>query len=427
MNIEEQNREALIAYFEKSGHPITNKVLGVEIEHFILVSDANEPITYDSKDGRIGIADVLNALTDHYPAIFLNNEGEIIGCVNEEASITLEPASQIEISIAPFASIQKIGEVYSDFRAHLDAYLHQHNAHVYALGYHPTHKAADLELIPKKRYQYMDAWFKQLGTKAERMMRGSASTQVSIDYIDEADAIRKMRAASALVPILSAITDNSPVFEGEATKEPLVRLTVWRNVDPARAGVIPGIFDKDFSFANYADWVLGASPIFVTRTPAGEPEDATPRQVGAVPAAQAYGDAPMTQADIEHLLSMYWPDVRLKRFVEIRPADSMPQELVLGYAALIKGLFYSENALSTIESDLGVVDGVWPLTSDSVESVIAAIKKQGYGAHVYGKSLDQWIAHLFDLARAGLDADEQGYLDPLEGFALSKELYQKQA
>ena len=173
--------------------------------------------------------------------------------------------------------------------------------------------------------------------------------------------------------------------------------------------------------------MLGASPIFVTRTPAGEPEDATPRQVGAVPAAQAYGDAPMTQADIEHLLSMYWPDVRLKRFVEIRPADSMPQELVLGYAALIKGLFYSENALSTIESDLGVVDGVWPLTSDSVESVIAAIKKQGYGAHVYGKSLDQWIAHLFDLARAGLDADEQGYLDPLEGFALSKELYQKQA
>ena len=121
MNIEEQNREALIAYFEKSGHPITNKVLGVEIEHFILVSDANEPITYDSKDGRIGIADVLNALTDHYPAIFLNNEGEIIGCANEEASITLEPASQIEISIAPFASIQKIGEVYSDFRARLDA------------------------------------------------------------------------------------------------------------------------------------------------------------------------------------------------------------------------------------------------------------------------------------------------------------------
>ena len=86
MNIEEQNREALIAYFEKSGHPITNKVLGVEIEHFILVSDANEPITYDSKDGRIGIADVLNALTDHYPAIFLNNEGEIIGCANEPPS-----------------------------------------------------------------------------------------------------------------------------------------------------------------------------------------------------------------------------------------------------------------------------------------------------------------------------------------------------
>lgn len=473
--IKAENRKRVTAYFQDSCHDVSAKVLGVEIEHFIVLDEDGTPVSYRPSNGRIGVADVLDYLSAHYTAVFTNNEGEVIGCGDETASITLEPASQIEISIAPYSSVAKIGQVYARFRDLLDGFLASHGAKLYTLGYHPTSKAKGMTLIPKDRYRIMDAWFSKLGTKGERMMRASASTQVSIDFSSEADAVRKLRISSALVPALAAIADNAPIFEGQPTDKPLARIAVWRNVDPSRTGVIPHVFEPGYSFADYADWLLETSPIFVTReatrhdatspsAPAcrsnaqhccsgvadatkkpvprpaalsegalGKPDasnaDSTAprhdvaRPVGNVTADEAYGDAPMTQADIEHLLSMYWPDIRLKRYVEIRPADSLPQDLLLGYAALIKGLFYSPEALSTLERQLGVRDGVWPFNAQKVEDALAAIRKHGYEADVYGTTLRQWIDLLFELAENGLEEDERPYLKPLHAFALSKPLY----
>ena len=204
-------------------------------------------------------------------------------------------------------------------------------------GYHPTRKAEELTLIPKERYRLMDKHFADLGTLGLRMMRASASTQVSIDYTSEADAVRKMRIASALAPVLGAIADNVAVYEREVGAYPLVRLAVWRNVDDDRCGVVPGVFKPGFGFGAYADWLLSTSPIFIN---AKQPDGTTVEQAESTRSAgEIYKNTAMTKADIEHLISMFWPDVRLKRFVEIRPADSLPQEYLTGYAALIKGLF----------------------------------------------------------------------------------------
>lgn len=424
MTIAEDNRERIVAYFE-SGSKEQDQKLGVEVEHFI-VADDGTPFTYEPQGSLPGLRDVLTHLLKTYPVIFRNTRGELIGCANEEASVTLEPAAQIEVSIAPFASVGEVVAAYEHFCSALEPYLSEQGAKLVNAGYHPTRKAEELTLIPKERYRLMDEYFSDLGTLGLRMMRASASTQVSIDYSDEADAVRKMRIASALAPILGAIADNVTVYEREEGTYSLVRLAVWRNVDNARCGVIPGVFKPDFGFASYADWLLGTSPIFINV----EQSDGTSVEQAEFSrsAAEIYADTPMTKADIEHLISMFWPDVRLKRFVEIRPADSLPLKYLEGYVALIKGLFYSEKSLVTLEHELGVQKDIngqdrWPLDEQAIEDAIEAIRTQGFEARFYGdepKSLRKWEELLFSLARTSLSYDEQHYLDNIEQFALSK-------
>lgn len=425
MGAAKDNRERIIAYFE-SGSKDQDRKLGVEVEHFIITEADGTPFAYVPQGSIPGLRDVLTHLLKTYPAIFQNAEGELIGCANEEASVTLEPAAQIEVSIAPFESVAEIGRAYEHFRDAIDPYLQEHGAKLVNAGYHPTRKAEELTLIPKERYRLMDAHFANLGTLGLRMMRASASTQVSIDYADEADAVRKMRVASALAPILGAIADNVAVYEREVGAYPLVRLAVWRNVDDARCGVVPGVFDPGFGFAAYADWMLRTSPIFVN---AKQPDGTSiPRAESDRTTAEIYADSTMTKDDIEHLISMFWPDVRLKRFVEIRPADSLPQEYLEGYVALIKGLFYSEKSLARIEQELGVVKNEsgkdeWPLSEQDIEDAIETIRKQGYDATFYQKNpktLRAWEELLFSLAREALSEDERSFLEGLERFALNK-------
>ncbi len=419
-DIKAQNRRLVAAYFEGGFRPKDEAChLGVEAEHFV-VHDDGTPVSYAGEEGNFGMRDVLEYLSAFYTDAFYNLKGELIGLANETASITLEPAAQLEISIAPYADVCDIARSYRMFREAVDPYLSLRCAHLIAHGYHPTTRALDMPLIPKERYRLMNEHFARIGSHGERMMRASASTQVSIDFTDEADAVRKFRVAAAIGPVLAAITDNTPVFEGKPNHRPIARLNLWRQVDDARCRVVPGTFDEGFGFQAYADWMLGASPIFVDRPAADDPDGPAIRAVGDTPAGEVYADAPMSRGDIEHLISMFWPDVRFKRFVEIRQADCLPAAQIFGYTALIKGLFYSEQSLDALEQSLGVKDGVWPLTAADVDDAIAAIGADGFDANVYGRTLQSWEDLLFATARTALSPADAAYLDGLERFADDK-------
>ncbi len=413
MSYEQENRKAIVAYFNKGAkgaNPLG--ALGVEVEHFVVTDPECAPVPYEGADGGFGVRDVLAFLASHYPEQSFGKDGDLIGLASEEASITLEPAAQVEISIAPYSSIARILQAYQGFRRLIDPFLAEHGCKLFVAGYHPTAKALDLPLIPKQRYRFMNEYFQTIGTHGERMMRASASTQVSVDFRDEADAIRKMRVAQALAPILCAMTSNTAVFEAEPAK-PLARFALWREVDNDRCGSVPGLFEPGFGFEEYADWILRTCPIFVTRPAANDSEGESLRPVFGQSAYEAYGDAPMGEADVEHALSMFWPDVRLKRFVEIRPADSLPAEYMAGYAALVKGLFYSDSSLARIEQEFGVEQGVWPLTDESANAALAAIQAQGSSALISGKTLAAWEDLLLQLAAETLPEEEQGYLAAL--------------
>lgn len=418
MSYEQENKQALVAYFTegaKGDKPLG--ALGVEVEHFVVTAEGEYPVSYAGRsEGEFGVRDVLAHLADAYPQHTYGLEGDLIGLASDEASITLEPAAQLEISIAPYSSISRILRVYNEFRAEVDPFLAEHGCKLFTSGYHPTARALDLTLIPKQRYRFMNDYFKEIGTRGERMMRASASTQVSVDYQDEADAIRKMRIAQALAPIFASVTDNTAVFEAEPAPR-LARFALWRNVDNDRCGSVPGLFNEGYSFADYAEWILRTCPIFVTRPSADDLTGLNLRAVYGQSAYEAYGDAPMTRADIEHVLSMFWPDVRLKNFVEIRPADSLPAPLMAGYAALVKGIFYSQRSLQAIEEAFGVVEGVWPLTDDSANQALKSIQEDGAEAVVCGKTLAEWQELIFEIADGALDKEDAAHLHDLVAFA----------
>ena len=408
MTLNIDNRQAIIDYLNAGSKGNDLGRVGVEIEQFLLDEDGQR-VPYAEKHGRLGVSDILEKLSEFYPDVMRTDAGDIMGCSRPAASITIEPAAQIEISIAPLTSIAAVEAEYENFAFRLGQIIKPAGYTLVARGYDPTGKAADCELIPKPRYHYMDQYFASLpGMHAERMMRGSASVQVSLDFADEADAVRKMRLATLLGPLFAFLTDNVPVFEGEANIESLRRLRVWRAVDPARCMVVPGLFDKGFGFGAYADWLLATPPIFSTR-----PDE---HYTGSTLASEVYGDAPMDTQDVEHLLGMVWPDVRLKRYVEVRHADSLPLEPALGYVALIKGLFYSDTNLEILEHALGVgPDDSWPYEASDVEDAIEAIVADEWDAVVYGRSVVSWVDLLFQLAPDGLGT-EVDYLEGLKEF-----------
>lgn len=408
MTTEFNNRELIVEYLEEGCKGGDMGLIGVELEQFVIDEDGDR-VPYIEKHGRLGVRDILEQLAPYYYEVERNAEGDILALYRLDSNVTIEPAAQIELSISPMLSLVDIRQEYDNFDLRMRQIMKPYDYKLVPLGYDPKNKAADLPIIPKPRYHYMDEFFSKLpGMHAERMMRATTSMQVSIDYASEADAVRKLRIATLLGPVFSYLLDNVPVFEGEPNSQPLRRMKVWREVDPARCMVIPGLFDEGFGFAAYADWLLSIKPIFITRPDV--------HSTGNMTAAEAYADAPMTDADIEHLMSMVWPDVRLKRYVEIRQGDAVPFDVALGYAALIKGLFYSETNLDLLEHALGVgPDGVWPYTAQSVEDAIDTVIADENDAVIYGRTLEEWMILLFQIAPDGLGAEEE-YLEPLMDF-----------
>ena len=180
----------------------------------------------------------------------------------------------------------------------------------------------------------------------------------------------------------------------------MVRTTIWRNTDPARCGLVPGVMDTDFPLERYAEYVLDTPAIFACDA------DGTYHATDAT-FGELYNATPMGKAEVEHALSLLFNDVRLKYYIENRAADAMPIPFVTAYAALIKGLFYSETGLAALDELLDGVDNA------AVEDAKDALIQDGYGATVYGRPIAEIGEHLFEVAHDALLQNERNYLSPL--------------
>lgn len=412
-------KQALIQYFEAGAKSAENKRLGVELEHFIVERQTQEAVPYA---GTNGVRDILTQLMANYPDAVILPEDEFLGFKVPEFNITLEPAAQLEISIAAESDIRRIGEIYRDFSERLHAILEKLGYEAKSVGCQPVSRVEDLKLIPKHRYAWMNDYFRTSGTGGMQMMRGSASTQVSIDYASEEDFRRKLQAAYYYGPIFKLLMDNSPTFEGQPVTTHLKRTDIWRRTDPARCGILPGVFSEDYGFADYVEFIGQMPPIFLKHSKAAEhvgdkAADANTSQhsyeaelTGHKTVAEIFRDRPMDDDLLVHVLSMAFPDVRLKQYLEIRFADSVPLPYALAYCALLKGLLYSEAGVTFAKEK--IQNG--KLKEQDILAAEDALMEKGWDAEVYGAPVARQAETLLAIAREELPEEERALLEPFE-------------
>lgn len=392
-----RNVEAIAGHLRAGIKKEGGGLIGVELERFLIDKNTSLSAHYH---GERGVGAVLTRLLPDFDQNRYS-EGRLIALGRPGCVLSLEPAAQFECSLGAAASVAEIEREYQKLDAELKPILEEFNLVPAAVGYQPKSRACELPLIPKERYRLMDAHFKTTGKRGINMMRGTAATQVSVDYFSEEDASRKFRLANILAPVLSLMTDNAPVFEGAPYHGRMLRSKIWEDVDADRQGIVPNGFAADYSFSDYSRYILNSPAILVVDNfgnviPTGN------KKIGEI-----YRSKVMEPFEIEHALSMFFHHVRFKNYIEIRMADSLPKELMLAYLALVKGVFYNQNAVINLLNLLNHAD------SDISRSAYSDIYENGFSAKVYGVKVMDLIARLYDAAKSGNYA-EPGYLKPLE-------------
>lgn len=407
----------IIEEFLRNGEKDREKYrIGVEFEHFIVDSKTFETITYYHENGIVDTLEKLvqNGWTGDY-------EGEhILGAHKEDKVITLEPGSQFEFSINAKRDIRELDKEYREFLAEIEEILEEKDQMIVSLGYHPVTKIEDIKLLPKKRYDYMFNYFKDKGSHAHNMMKGSGALQVSLDYESEEDYRKKFKVANGISPIISAITSNIICFEGEKFEKKNLRNLIWLNMDDGRSGVVKGAMNEDFSYRKYGEYLLDVEPIFTMKD--GEAINTGNKTIGELFDPEDY-----TLKELEHLMTMVFPDVRTKGFIEIRMMDSLPCPVNFGMIALLKGLFYDEE---NVEKLYNLFEG---FTEEDIYEAKKDIIDQGIEAEYKGKKVKEWSKIILKIAKNGLIDEECEYLKPikeiiegeLEVESINKELVDK--
>jgi glutamate--cysteine ligase len=341
--------------------------------------------------------------------------GEVISLWRGHASITLEPGGQLELSGAPFASIH---DTHDEWAQHIEELREVGDPLGIAwlgLGFHPFARQSDLPWVPKLRYGVMRDYLPTRGSMGLDMMRRTCTVQANLDFGSEADAMRKLRVAVALSPIITAMFANSPLYEGGLGSERSRRALVWLNTDPDRTGLLPFLWSGKPSFEGYVEWALDV-PMFLVKR-----ESKIVHNTGQTFRAfmrDGYAGIEATAEDWFTHLGTLFPEVRLKKTIELRGADSLPYALTPALAALSKGLFYDEQALTKAEALVSSLD------YDAVQGVRREVAQQALSAKLGGRPLGEWAVQVVSIASEGLTrlsarspsprGSEALYLHPLE-------------
>lgn len=323
-------------------------LLGMEFEHILIDRDSLRSYDYFEPDGQKAIFEKL--LTKGWEPILIE-KNHLLGIQKEGDTLTLEPGGQIEISLRPLSDIKEIDFYYHKVIEEVYSVLKE-NQVIAGIGYHPVTRIRDLSLLPKERYGLMYRYFENNGIFCHNMMKGTAATQVSIDYSNEQDFIKKFRVANYLSPVLASLFDATPFFEGEPVEGGNMRLRIWEETDIKRSKLIPKSLDQLFGFEDYAKHLLNIPPILIY-------SDGNLIQTENERLDELLEKYPLKPSELEHIQSMVFPDVRLKRYIEIRMPDALPYPYNISVGAVIKGLFYNEENLEKYYALSQKVDDSW--------------------------------------------------------------------
>ncbi len=389
------NKTELVEFAMSGCKPKENWRIGTEHEKFGFNLETLEPLPYE---GPSGIQAMLEGL-QRFGWEPQHEGGKVIALSMNGYSVSLEPGGQLELS---GAALENLHQTCSEVHTHL-AQVREVGDEIgvgfLGLGFSPKWTRAETPIMPKGRYGIMKAYMPTKGDHGLDMMFRSCTVQVNLDYGSEADMIQKFRTSLALQPLATALFANSPFTEGKPNGHLSHRSFIWTDTDPDRTGMLPWVFEDGFSFEQYVDYALDVPMYFVYRD--GKYIDVSGQSFrdfleGKLPGLP--GEKP-NLVDWDNHLTTLFPEVRMKRFLEMRGADGGPWRRLCALPAFWVGLLY----------DQGALDAAWDLvknwTADERQAMREGVITDALRTEVPGGGNMRDLAQeVLKIASAGLKA-----------------------
>ncbi|UKV15312.1 glutamate--cysteine ligase [Thalassospiraceae bacterium SW-3-3] len=427
-----ESRRQLVEWFESGCTPKKDWAIGTEHEKFAFTRNDLRPIPYE---GERGVKTLLTQLAERFDWEPIIENGNVIALTKDNCSVSLEPGGQIELSGAPLKNIhQTCGEVHQHLHE-IREICGDLDIEMLGVGHQPKWERKDISWMPKGRYAIMRDYMPKVGNLGLDMMLRTSTIQVNLDFSSEADMIKKFRTSLALQPVATALFASSPFVDGKPSGYLSSRSHVWTDTDPDRCGMLPFVFEDGFGFERYVDYMLDVPMYFVYRdgkyiNAAGKSfRDFMAGKLDVLP-----GERPTMNDWSDHMTTAF-PEVRLKKFLEMRGADGGPWKRICALPALWVGLLYDDAAL----------DAAWDLVKDlshaerealrddvprtalatkfgngTVQDLakdVLAVSKQGLKARgrmdAYGDDESHFLESLEDVAESGRTLAEE-FLDKYE-------------
>ncbi|MEO7065110.1 MAG: glutamate--cysteine ligase [Dokdonella sp.] len=343
-------RAALVDYIADGEKPSADWRIGTEHEKFGFRLDDLRPPTWE---GPQGIGALLEGMT-RFGWERVEEHGKLIALLRDNASVTLEPAGQLELSGAPLETIHQTCAEVSAHLKEVKAVADEIGLGFLGMGFQPKWRRDEMPWMPKGRYQIMHNYMPKVGSLGLDMMTRTCTVQVNLDFSSEADMIKKFRVGLALQPIATALFADSPFTEGQPNGYQSYRSHIWTDTDADRTGMLDFVFEDGFGYERYVDYLLDVPMYFSYRN--GEYIDLAGksfRRFLAGDLAALPGAKPTMRDWADHMTTAF-PEVRLKKFLEMRGADGGRWSRLCALPAFWVGLLYDSTAL----------DAAWDLVKD---------------------------------------------------------------
>jgi glutamate--cysteine ligase len=385
----------LAEYLAEGCKPKEDWRIGTEHEKFGYCRDTLNPLPYD---GPRSIKAMLEGLRDRFGWAPVLEGDKIIGLEKDGANVSLEPGGQLELSGAPLETIHQTCDEVNLHLREVREVADDIGVGFIGLGAAPIWSHEQMPVMPKGRYALMTDYMDRVGTMGKTMMYRTCTVQVNLDFSSEADMVQKLRVALALQPVATALFANSPFLDGKPNGHKSWRARVWRDLDAARTGMLPFVFEEGFGFEAWVDYALDVPMYFVYRN--GKYIDALGQSFrdflqGKLPALP--GEIPTLSDFADHLTTIF-PEARVKKFIEMRGADGGPWRRLCALPAFWVGLTYDQSAL----------DAAWDLAktldAETRDALRIAASVDGLHGSAGGIKLHDLARETVAIAEAGLKA-----------------------
>ncbi len=413
-----ETRDELVAWFAAGIKPKSQFRLGTEHEKFAFTIEGRNPVPYEGARSIRALLEGMQHLLGWEPII---EDGNIIGLldVTGGGAISLEPGGQFELSGAPVETVHQTAAELMAHLAQVKEVARPLGIGFLGIGMTPSWSRAQMPMMPKGRYRIMTAYMPKVGKLGLDMMYRTCTVQTNLDFSSEADMVRKLRVSLALQPVATALFANSPFTEGKPNGFLSFRSEIWRDTDPDRSGMLPWAFEPGMGFERWVDYALDVPMYFIKRGDryidvAGQSfRDLMAGKLAGLPGERA------TISDWANHISTIFPEVRLKRYLEMRGSDSGPWRWLPALPAYWVGLLYDDDSLAA----------AWDLVKDwsaqERQKLRDEVPRLGFKPVIQGRSILQLAKATLAISEQGLrrrarldpnGRDESRYLRPLQEF-----------